>query len=73
MTLLWVAFGIYLVGAFLLFIGAVVEFATAYDTEDRRRGARILVSIPVWPLYWGKRLVILIAESISLVKEENKK
>lgn len=69
----WVSVGIYLLGVFFLSIGYIVTASTAFDQEDRVRAARILVSIPIWPLYWGKRLVILVAESAQILKEIEEK
>lgn len=69
----WIAVFIYGVGAFFLLIGAIVGLSTAYDSEDRYKASLMLVTIPVWPLYWAKKFVILIAEAVSLIKEKEKK
>lgn len=40
------------------------------DDEDTRLSAQILLATPVWPLYWGKKLIVLVATAAGITKEK---
>lgn len=68
----WIAVAVYVLGVFFIGIAALVEYSTAYGHEGRVKAARLLLSVPVWPIYWGKRLIIVIAEAIELTREKER-
>lgn len=44
------------------------------EDEETQFAAKVLLATPVWPLFWGKKLIILVATAvgISKKKEESK-
>lgn len=76
-TLVLVGIVIYAAGFLLQGIVSSIVFGLCLkdygrDDEDTKNAATIMISTPVWPLYWGKRLIVLIAGALSVLKDEGK-
>jgi len=57
---------------------AVIVFAFHYkewgpQDEDTQFAAKVLIATPVWPLFWGKKLIVLVATAAGITnkKEES--
>lgn len=71
--MIWIPILIYVIGAvFNGFVGIMI-FTTAYTPKDKKYGAEVILATPVWPLYWGKKLIKVIAQAVTTLREEEKK
>lgn len=64
-----------LAGIYAIIAGIV--FATMYhdygpQDEDTQNSLRALLVTPIFPLYWGKKLIAAIAATLTDIKEEDK-